>query len=201
MTLVLGVFIYHGFPELIITAYLYESSSPSIKGHEMDSQALAYAKYLIDSFDLSKVVNRLIQVDEWSKKEALAACRYYRNYLYLLLKYDEIEMPPSKEIDEVWHAHILHTEDYQQFCQNIFGYFLHHVPNHDENKQQALTITEDLFESQTQRLYYQEFGDYIYAIKPLSVKVYFKRFLRELKSMFLYKETSTVKESIMDTSH
>jgi hypothetical protein len=31
-------------------------------------------------------------------------------------------------VDEVWHAFILFTREYADFCQDIFGEFIHHVP-------------------------------------------------------------------------
>lgn len=35
---------------------------------------------------------------------------------------------PSDPVDEFWHAHILHTEQYAAFCERNFGYFVHHRP-------------------------------------------------------------------------
>lgn len=35
---------------------------------------------------------------------------------------------PSKLVDAAWHAHITYTRDYQEFCQSVFGRFLHHTP-------------------------------------------------------------------------
>ncbi|WP_262700473.1 MULTISPECIES: glycine-rich domain-containing protein [Streptomyces] len=35
---------------------------------------------------------------------------------------------PSKAIDIGWHAFILHTRDYADFCQRVAGHFIHHVP-------------------------------------------------------------------------
>lgn len=35
---------------------------------------------------------------------------------------------PSQVVDVAWHAYILSTRQYQQFCQNAFGRFLHHTP-------------------------------------------------------------------------
>jgi hypothetical protein len=35
---------------------------------------------------------------------------------------------PSQAVDELWHAFILHTRSYGQFCQNAFGGMLHHTP-------------------------------------------------------------------------
>jgi hypothetical protein len=34
----------------------------------------------------------------------------------------------SDIIDGVWHQHILFTEDYARFGNDIFGFFIHHVP-------------------------------------------------------------------------
>ncbi|TMC06755.1 MAG: hypothetical protein E6J41_17765 [Chloroflexi bacterium] len=34
----------------------------------------------------------------------------------------------SPEVDAAWHALILHTRDYAEFCQSVFGRFIHHRP-------------------------------------------------------------------------
>ncbi|WP_171014173.1 hypothetical protein [Chitinivorax sp. B] len=35
---------------------------------------------------------------------------------------------PSRIVDELWHEFILFTRNYQSFCKQAFGYFLHHTP-------------------------------------------------------------------------
>lgn len=35
---------------------------------------------------------------------------------------------PSKAVDEAWHDFILMTRDYQAFCRQAFGKYLHHTP-------------------------------------------------------------------------
>ncbi|MBT9567009.1 MAG: hypothetical protein IV085_01790 [Thiobacillus sp.] len=35
---------------------------------------------------------------------------------------------PSQVADDAWHAMILHTRHYQEFCNQAFGRFLHHTP-------------------------------------------------------------------------
>lgn len=35
---------------------------------------------------------------------------------------------PSQVVDDLWHEFILHTRDYQEFCDKAFGQFLHHTP-------------------------------------------------------------------------
>ncbi|MGQ3888128.1 hypothetical protein ACQUW5_03725 [Legionella sp. CNM-1927-20] len=33
---------------------------------------------------------------------------------------------PLLTLDELWHAFILHTRDYTNFCENYFGQYFHH---------------------------------------------------------------------------
>lgn len=167
----------------------------------MDTSTLLHARKLIDALDLASITHRLTTELKWSKKQAMEACRQYKNYLYLLKKYSDEKyiLPPSKEIDEVWHAHILHTEDYQRFCQALFGYFLHHQPYQVENNRLSEQNMEDLFENQTQKLYCEEFGEYIYAIRPISIKVYVMRILKELSKLFAIKRTVASKEQSLDS--
>lgn len=35
---------------------------------------------------------------------------------------------PSQVTDDLWHEFILYTRNYEQFCQQAFGQFLHHTP-------------------------------------------------------------------------
>jgi hypothetical protein len=37
-------------------------------------------------------------------------------------------LSPSELVDYGWHAFILHTVDYAEFCQRVVGHFEHHVP-------------------------------------------------------------------------
>lgn len=40
---------------------------------------------------------------------------------------------PSQVADDAWHAFILHTRVYQDFCTKAFGRFLHHTPAESMN--------------------------------------------------------------------
>lgn len=37
-------------------------------------------------------------------------------------------LAPSELVDYGWHAFILHTVDYAEFCERVTGGFVHHVP-------------------------------------------------------------------------
>ena len=45
---------------------------------------------------------------------------------------------PSECIDEVWHCHILHTKDYQEFAR-VCGRMLHHLPGMPNEKEKFNT--------------------------------------------------------------
>jgi hypothetical protein len=54
-------------------------------------------------------------------------------YLQLCAANTGPALVPSKMVDIGWHAFILHTMDYAEFCQRIAGRFLHHVPEEEPN--------------------------------------------------------------------
>ncbi len=139
---------------------------------------LERAKNYIQSLDLSSVKDRLINIEGWSKKSAFKAVQVYRNYLCLRKKYPDLVLPPSYEIDEAWHAHILHTEDYVKFCDDVFGDYLHHYP-HVANQGGDFGKLEKLFDT-TQELHKKEFGDYLYHFKrrPPRIRNTLKKFYR-----------------------
>ncbi|MFF5023771.1 glycine-rich domain-containing protein [Streptomyces collinus] len=44
------------------------------------------------------------------------------------------DLAPSKLVDSGWHAFILHTVDYAEFCQRVAGRFVHHVPTDEADE-------------------------------------------------------------------
>lgn len=38
-------------------------------------------------------------------------------------------LAPSPEVDKGWHAFILHTADYAEFCDRVAHRFIHHLPD------------------------------------------------------------------------
>jgi len=134
---------------------------------------LEQAKDYLKSLDLSAVVERLVRVEKWKRGEAEEATEQYRNFLFLQKKYGaDLTLPPSEEIDEVWHANILHTKAYASFCDEFFGYYFHHQPAQIKNSINSETTMMSLFET-TQELYNKEFGKFIYKTRL----GYFKAFL------------------------
>lgn len=83
----------------------------------------------IMSCPLDQVRERLVRKQVLSEAIVDEAIAEYKKFLVLArLGYGPLEMF-SRQVDEVWHAHILFTRDYAEFCQIAFGRFLHHQPN------------------------------------------------------------------------
>ncbi|CAF3802506.1 unnamed protein product [Rotaria sordida] len=61
-----------------------------------------------------------------SDTDALNTIIELENY-YTGVKNDLIG-EPSEMVDKAWHAHILNTPMYFNFCESNFGYYLHHIP-------------------------------------------------------------------------
>ena len=52
-----------------------------------------------------------------------------RDYFYICNKAKrKMVSMPSQVVDVAWHEFILFTRSYQVFCEQAFGYFLHHTP-------------------------------------------------------------------------
>lgn len=137
---------------------------------------LKICKDYINSVDLSNVIARLVNVEKWTEKQAREACEQYKIFIYLCKKHRPCVLPPSIDIDEVWHAHILHTKEYANFCDNVFGQFLHHDPGLHSGSGNSLNYAE-AFDQYTQKFFFEETGDYIYAIRPIPTRIRISKFL------------------------
>lgn len=102
-------------------------------------------KQFIDKeLDLKKVIKAARETHGWTRGEATAAERRYRDFLWACWnvinnKVPEIGTPGrfaafSRSVDNVWHQHILWTEKYRKDCARVFdGRFLDHVPIYAAN--------------------------------------------------------------------
>ncbi len=133
-------------------------------------------KQQIEKLNLERIVSKLCsrQTDithnqkSWSRKKAKTAVLQYKRYLWVLKKYQKQYkfLPPSAEIDLIWHSHILDTKSYAKDCKRIFGKILHHDPYFGLN---GKSDRQNLFKSfeVTQKLYHTEFGEYIYSLEEM----------------------------------
>jgi hypothetical protein len=74
------------------------------------------------------VVKRISKDNGCSYDEAYGIFEDTKRFLYLCGTKSG-GLAPSYKIDSGWHAFILHTKDYLDFCTSYFGKFIHHYPN------------------------------------------------------------------------
>ncbi len=82
----------------------------------------------VRALDLERIVLKLAKEPGWSMARAHQAELDYRRFLNLRVLYPKTSLVPTRDIDEMWHLHILDTRAYAGDCARIFGEFLHHAP-------------------------------------------------------------------------
>ncbi|WP_234488490.1 MULTISPECIES: hypothetical protein [Oxynema] len=114
----------------------------------------------IKQLDLGPIAYKLMHPETgsgWTRDRVSRALTRYLMFLCLLYLYPHLAIAPNREIDRVWHQHILDTSKYAEDCQMLFGRFIHHFPYfgiRDEGDRQQL----DLAFQQTQSLFDRHFG-------------------------------------------
>ncbi|KAI9011769.1 hypothetical protein DFJ74DRAFT_310825 [Hyaloraphidium curvatum] len=112
---------------------LFGSSSRTDSSNPADASAtnLHPAAAAVDLSKVSRLV--LKEKPDWTEARIDAAVAEYRRFATLAAA--GVPMPPCLDVDEIWHAHILHTIDYAAFSAALLGpgSFLHHIPADPED--------------------------------------------------------------------
>ncbi|MFP8966025.1 glycine-rich domain-containing protein [Pokkaliibacter sp. CJK22405] len=93
-------------------------------------------------------------VEEWDVAEL-----EYRRFLSLKCFYPSVAFVPSKQVDALWHAHILDTRAYREDCHAVFGRFIDHYPYFGIYGEDDYEALKQGF-AQTVALYEQHYGAY-----------------------------------------
>ena len=142
--------------------------NPPIK--QQNSPSIDEAVQHINEIDFSLIREKLCSGDillcrTWSSVEVEIGLQYYKNFLFLNKKYlgEFPILPPTLEVDEIWHHHILDTRQYIKDCKKIFGYYFHHYPyfgTRSPTDKENLSTAFDV----TQMLHEREFGSKMLAL-------------------------------------
>jgi hypothetical protein len=81
----------------------------------------------------------------WSRAKIEELIWEYRKFLTLVLLSEKQIPMCNKLVDEVWHTHVLFTQDYADFCQGAFGGFIHHEPE-DGTVSNSSSVTDFISE-------------------------------------------------------
>lgn len=82
--------------------------------------------------NIDLIVNRIMR--EMNVNEHYAEVIVQEYLIFILLKitledYDKFILSPPEIIDQAWHLHILDTESYAIFCDEMCGRMIHHNPD------------------------------------------------------------------------
>ena len=100
---------------------------------------------VIDMEDYSGVVRKTAEY--FSEINFTAPEGYMERGIYALKQYYAVAMldpanahAVSRPVDPFWHAHILHTEQYVEFCNRVVGEYMHHRPLNHGNEDHVAVI-------------------------------------------------------------
>lgn len=94
----------------------------------------------------------------YSRDTVLEIEIWYRRFLMLTYLNRGMPIVPSKQVDAMWHAHILDTAKYMDDCNKIFGQYLHHFPYFGVRGEEDRTNLESSWE-RTKELLRFEFAE------------------------------------------
>ena len=114
----------------------------------------------LSKIDFGPIAFKLMHPDEgegWEIERTTQAIEAYRQFLFLSAKYPTQRIVPSREVDLVWHTHILDTAKYREDCNLLFGKFIDHWPYFGMNSEAEKQASEQAFAT-TQALAKKHFG-------------------------------------------
>lgn len=83
----------------------------------------------LPQFNLSRVVGRVMKSNpDWDENHFKTVQAEYFRFLQLCKTFPEMKISAPPDIDELWHAHMLDSQNYFKDCDVYFGYYLHHDP-------------------------------------------------------------------------
>lgn len=130
-------------PVEVDTAFLLQSISllPREIVAPLNSDALQKI-YLLERWDLSFFTERLVENNRFFSPEQIWPIKAhfgkadigiakileweFKKFVALTLLDDKMTLAPSGPVDMYWHFFILHTKEYRDFCNAMWGYFQHH---------------------------------------------------------------------------
>jgi hypothetical protein len=93
----------------------------------------------------------------WSDEKLQAAIGRYERFLRLAAKHPDAPLAPTREIDEIWHLHMLQPVAYARDCHRLMGHLLDHDGGFGKAPEE-LPVLRATFES-TAKLWREEYGE------------------------------------------
>src|SRR5579883_1206350 len=145
-------------------------------------------KKIIDSINMDKIISYLQEGEGLTYAEAVTGSEQYKNYLYLLIKYESEEIPPSYLIQKAWEAHIISClDEYIKLKKHLVEensdrldykeYFRH--------KKFITKTSHDIYEEITKKLYLSDVGKYKTPVLRTTKSLSYYFFLAALTAVII----------------
>jgi len=93
----------------------------------------------------------------WDQQTAINAIRKYEKFLALIAKHPGIPHAPTREIDEIWHLHMLSPRSYSNDCNKLFGEILDHDGGFGQESEEEAILKATF--NHTAMLWEKEYGE------------------------------------------
>lgn len=125
-------------------------------------------KAYVRDFDLTPVTKKYARQASISDEEALRLTHEIKRF-FVLRAIFKIKYGLRGRIDDLFHVFILNTRLYHEFCERVFGQYLHHSPADDDIKSEneGVAYIRLLID------YFRHFGEHPpHDIWPLSAELF-----------------------------
>lgn len=95
----------------------------------------------VERYPMEEIVARYARNENLSIAEAKEHERELKRFLALVCLMPSGTYVMSGPIDKLWHAFIIHTREYQDFCNKAAGRFIHHAPDRSDGDGRILSAS------------------------------------------------------------
>jgi len=106
----------------------------------------------MQGFDFDPVLRTAVQecgIEDRARAEELLHAFLQWFSIVPFVDHDHVFVMLKTDVDQIFHAFVLNTRAYQEFCQQFVGQFIHHTPLDDSTAKSlegGVTYTVDLLE-------------------------------------------------------
>ncbi len=117
---------------------------PAVKSSLLDARLhsgekedfIVWGKIIVADFEREK--SYLSMTKSYSQDKVAEMELEFKKYMFLSSKYKDLKLPMSRGVDDFWHTAILNTRNYQTFCEEVLGRFIHHMPTISDEENWSL---------------------------------------------------------------